>query len=183
MLDSKFLQVPYGWSIHELENAIKSLVAGTYYRGQLDITWDVQGTHIFIRPDSRLSRTLSNKWLKLLLWITLTYPFIWLFKRFHSRGGGRWQVCGAAYPYKRLIKRQLDQDGALKPLPARSIFESPNGAQLEVVGVREGRWFKRWESTIRENVVCRVQVKDIITVPNDQRSHLAGGTLDGYYDW
>jgi len=48
-----------------------------------------------------MSRALSNPWLKFLLIITLIYPCIWLFQRFHRRGGGRWAVGGGAYALKR----------------------------------------------------------------------------------
>ena len=51
---------------------------------------------------------------------------------------------------------------------------------LEVKGTREGQWFKAWESTIRENVLGRVQTKDVITAPNAQRASYAGAILDGY---
>lgn len=46
---------------------------------------------------------LSNKWLKFLSIILLIYPFIWLFKRFHRKGGGVWEVCGGAYPLKEWV--------------------------------------------------------------------------------
>jgi hypothetical protein len=46
---------------------------------------------------------LSNKWLKFLSIILLIYPFIWLFKRFHRKGGGVWEVCGGAYPLKQWV--------------------------------------------------------------------------------
>ena len=46
---------------------------------------------------------LSNKWLKFLSIILLIYPFIWLFKRFHRKGGGIWEVCGGAYPLKQWV--------------------------------------------------------------------------------
>lgn len=46
---------------------------------------------------------LSNKWLKFLSIILLVFPLIWLFKRFHPKGGGRWEVGGGAYPLKKVI--------------------------------------------------------------------------------
>jgi hypothetical protein len=81
-------QVVYGWSITDLRKSIETLIRSTHYTRTLDIFFDVTASKVYVRPTNRLSRTLSNKWIKFLLWILLIYPFIWLFKRFHSRGGG-----------------------------------------------------------------------------------------------
>lgn len=77
----------------------------------------------------------------------MIFPFIWLFKRFHSRGGGVWEVCGGAYALKRLElvdQRQTRSEDVSSP--ARMI-QTPKGA-AKLVGVREGEWFRRWEGTI-----------------------------------
>ena len=90
----------YGWNLAALQKSIETLIRSTHYTGTLDISFDVTATKVYVRPTNRLSRTLSNKWIKFLLWILLIYPFIWLFKRFHSRGGGKWRVAGGAYATK-----------------------------------------------------------------------------------
>lgn len=82
------------------------------YNGDLEITFSNYSSKIYIRPSSRLSRMLSNKWFKFLSIILLIYPFIWLFKRFHKMGGGIWEVCGGAYPLKQWIPVGQDE-GAL----------------------------------------------------------------------
>jgi hypothetical protein len=72
---------------------------------------------------------LSNKWLKFLSFILLIYPFIWLFKRFHRKGGGTWEVCGGAYPLKQwvpmgqeeVIPPGVQQEETLPPYDADSI--------------------------------------------------------------
>jgi hypothetical protein len=86
-----------------------------------------------VRPDRSISRAISNPWLKFLLIITLIYPCIWLFKRLHSRGGGRWAVGGGAYA---MTRRGSEEGGAL-------------------IGESEGEWMSRWEMTIRRSVMDR----------------------------
>lgn len=103
----------YNWNISHLEGAIRSAVVNTPYSGSLEIYFTKHRSRIYVRPDNRLSRALSNKWVKFLSILLLIYPFIWLFKRFHSRGGGKWQVCGAAYPMKRWVPCSEDAS----PLP------------------------------------------------------------------
>jgi len=104
-----------------------------------------------VRPDGRLSRTLSNTYLKFLLTITLVYPFIWLFRRFSARGGGRWTVAGGAYALKRWVVPPNDA----RPGVAPYLFQTPDGPRV-LVGVREGEWFRSWEPTIRRAVSERM---------------------------
>ncbi|KAF9535451.1 hypothetical protein CPB83DRAFT_841772 [Crepidotus variabilis] len=96
-------KVIYGWDFGSLERSLQSLVTKTPYGGSLSITFTPHNSKIYIRPDNWVSRMLSNKWLKFLSIILLVFPFIWLFKRFHPRGGGRWEVCGGAYPLKKIV--------------------------------------------------------------------------------
>lgn len=119
-----YIQELYGWNIQQIESAIRTTVLATPYNGNLDISFTKYRSRIYIRPDNSLSRMLSHKWIKFISIILLIYPFIWLFKRFHSRGGGRWKVCGGAYPLKRWVPlEQADEglDGAFSAeLPAYS---------------------------------------------------------------
>jgi hypothetical protein len=106
---------------------------------------------------------LSNRWLKFLSILLLIFPFIWLFKRFHSRGGGRWEVCGGAYALKRweLVDgvQTHSQDEPSAPTGFTSsprIIQTPQGA-AKLVGVREGEWFRIWEGTIVRAVLGNYQ--------------------------
>ena len=112
---------------------------------------------------------LSKIWFKILTIIFLIYPFIWLYKRFASGGGGRWEVCGGAYSLKRVVPVG-DGDG----LPSYS-----STLPSEVVGVREGEWFRSWEGVIRRSVVCRYQSSIPIASPDDEENR---GRLFGYLD-
>jgi hypothetical protein len=73
------------------------------YHGDVQVTFTPINSKVYIRPSNQLSQALSNKWLKFLSIVLFIFPFIWLFKRFHSKGGGRWEVCGSAYALKKLI--------------------------------------------------------------------------------
>ena len=101
----------YGWNLAALQKSIETLIQSTHYTGKLDISFDVIATKVYVRPTNRLSRTLSNTWIKFLLWILLIYPFIWLFKRFHSRGGGQWRVAGGAYATKAWVHEKDSVEG------------------------------------------------------------------------
>ena len=110
---------------------------------------------IHIRPDNNFSRMLSNMCMKFLLWILLIYPFIWLYKRFNHRGGGRWEVCGGAYALKTW---QIQPPGTQMPMYANDgrWQQTPEGV-VHLIGEREGEWFQRWEGTIRDAVRRRVR--------------------------
>jgi len=148
---------------------------------------------------------LSNKWLRFLSIILFVFPFIWLFKRFHSRGGGRWEVCGAAYALKQLVPLELDdQDEVPQQLPAYFItapttssasmmtagtsrisqhsnhfMQTPTGPK-ELIGLREGEWLRSWEGAITRAVIGRYQSR--VPLTNSTRSNPIIQTLDGYND-
>lgn len=95
----------------------------------------------------------------ILLWLSLVYPFLWLWRRFSSRGGGKWKVCGGAYALK---------------------ATRPDGT---VDGLREGEWMRRWEDTIRHVVVSGMQnysgpLREPLVGTNGVLNSVAA--LDGY---
>jgi len=52
-----------------------------------------------------------------------------------------------------------------------------------VIGEREGEWFKRWESTIRDAVLSRRQDKTPLVNPTDvPYANPSAALLDGYSD-
>ncbi|KAI9507251.1 hypothetical protein F5148DRAFT_139897 [Russula earlei] len=133
-------KVIYGWDLEKLEGAIRAAIKSTPYYGDLvQVSFESGQQKVIVRPDTAISRALDKPWLKFLLIITLIYPFIWLFKRFHQRGGGRWAVGGGAYGLKRW-----------GPVSMGSVGQE--GGKV-LIGEREGEWFRRWEKTIRESVV------------------------------
>ncbi len=97
-----------------------------------------------MRPDRAIARAISNPWLKFLLIITLIYPLIWLFQRFHWRGGGRWAVGGSAYALRK--RGRVVESGVV-------------GGRMEggrgMIGESEGEWLRRWEMGIRRSVMDR----------------------------
>ncbi|KAG5647961.1 hypothetical protein DXG03_006995 [Asterophora parasitica] len=180
----------------QLESAVRSSITSTMYHGSLEVEFQRRGSKIYIRPDNALSRMLSNKWLKFLSILLLIFPFIWLFKRFHSRGGGRWEVCGGAYALKRWKPiREGDEDvgessrdGDVHPPEyaaqgsSSRFLNTPSGVK-RLVGMREGDWFRKWEATITRSVMGRYQSPTPIYDPTAGHSREADvAFLDGYRD-
>lgn len=55
-----------------------------------------------------------------------------------------------------------------------------SGVQCQVVGWREGQWFKDWEETIRDNVLRKVVVEDVLLEPPQRTAAAIAAKLDGY---
>lgn len=145
---------------------------------------------------------LSNKWFKFLsIILILPFVFIWLFKRFHSRGGGSWSVCGGAYALKSTtIAEPVVQDiSTFKGLPPaagdRSLISTPVGSS-RLVGMREGggpfrtyqpvcnvnfiaEWFRKWQPAIVRAVSNRFQSPTPLYHTAEEGIPQAYG-LDGY---
>ncbi|KAI0031147.1 hypothetical protein K488DRAFT_25836, partial [Vararia minispora EC-137] len=140
-----FEKMIYGWKIGVLTSAIRSAIQSTNYTGSISISFDKRLARVIIRRDGGFHRLLSSIWFRILLWILLIYPFIWLFKRFHPQGYGKWAVAGSAHALTRFY--------ANGPPPVGQSAGTAGHAQPE--GLREGEWFKRWEETIRRMVTTR----------------------------
>lgn len=195
-----YTQVIYGWNFSALEAAVVAAVKSTHYNGRLTVQFVRRGDRVHVRANNWLSRTLSNKWLVVVLWITLLYPFVWLFKQFYHGGGGKWEVCGGAYALKswRLVDYQNTSnppslanpnlhsamDAPPPPFPGTQQLNSKTlvNTQMgvaEVVGVREGEWFQMWEGTIKRAVIGRLKSQVPLMVP-DEGPLPAAMMLDGY---
>ncbi|KAI0335218.1 hypothetical protein GY45DRAFT_1317129 [Cubamyces sp. BRFM 1775] len=167
-----YTKVIYGWNIANLQEAVVSAIRSVYSHN-ITVEFEMSNHMIRIRPDNRLSRTLSNMWLKFLLWILLIYPFIWLYKRFGRRGGGRWEVCGGAYA----LKTWRLEPGAVPPPQGANDgrWKQTQDGLAHLVGEREGEWFQRWEGPIRGAVLGRVRSKTPL-----QPVNVSAMRLDGY---
>ncbi|KAG8759243.1 hypothetical protein FRC11_002279, partial [Ceratobasidium sp. 423] len=99
MKSFKFRKVVYGWNVEALRNAVRPTIERVYHvrSPTIGIEFITSSSEVDIRPSSLFSRALSKKWVVVILWITLVYPFIWLFRRCR---GGRWEVAGAAFPIR-----------------------------------------------------------------------------------
>lgn len=137
--------------------AIEDHIRSTSYTGDFTVSFETTASEISIRPSSALSRAMSETWIIVLLWLLLIYPFLWLFRRFHPRGGGKWEVCGAAY--------------ALKSPPV----ERAGAGGMKGAGMKEGEWFRMWQSTIAHGVRAKVKDSKPLECHGDPAS-----TLDGY---
>lgn len=173
-----------------MEEAIRGAVNETQYRGHVTVDFRLTATKIFIRPDNALSRTLSKTIVKFLLIVFLIYPFIWLFKRYNARGGGRWEVCGGAYSLKYLEpvdSSHWENDGGQPLVPPRIIDTEHGPARL--YGLREGEWFRKWEPVIKRSIMTGLErsepMRDVGEGPVlGSHAHALDGytapALDGY---
>ncbi|KAF7320362.1 hypothetical protein MKEN_00821000 [Mycena kentingensis (nom. inval.)] len=147
-------KVVYGWNVRQLENAVRATIVASPYSGDLTVEFATTANKIYIRPDNRLSRLLSNKWFKFLTYLLiLPWLCLWIFKRFHPRGGGTWAVCGGAYALKTWVlaepePERQDVKGA-SSLNANhgNVVRTPAGSN-RLIGHREGEWFRAWQPTI-----------------------------------
>jgi len=167
----QFRKVPYGWNMTALTAAVQEVIRSAHYSGTPAVSFDLTASKITIKPSTRLSRTLSNPYLKALLWVLLIYPFIWLYRRYHKRGGGRWEVCGAAYALKRQEPTVMVNEGQPEEQEER------DGDHRKGLGTKEGEWFKLWEGTIFQAVKTRVQSQEPLMM-----LRRPGQFLDGYQD-
>jgi hypothetical protein len=160
--DFKYRKVLYGWNIQQMEVAIRSMISSTPYHGQIHVSFKIESSKVHVRPNNRLSRMMDNMWWKFLSIILLIFPFIWLFKRFNSRGGGRWEVCGGAYSLK------------------REVYEQSPSIRKWVIGVSEAEWLRRCEAVIKRSVHGHYISSTPIVVPNQpEPDH---GSQVGYQD-
>lgn len=179
----------YGWEFGALKQAIETLIVKqTSYDGTLKVKFTPSPSAndlIIVRPTNTLSKLVSNMWIKFLLWITLIYPFIWLFKRFHDHGGGVWKVCGGGYPLKVVLPRPRDDGDQLPSFEEAAGSSSTAVLRTEtyVIGEREGEWFRKWENAIRGAVLSRRQDKTPLEQPTDALYvNPSAALLDGYTD-
>jgi hypothetical protein len=127
-------QTVHGWNLSVLKAGIEDAILSTGYEGTPAIDFEVRCNRVVVRPDSRLSRALSNTWLKILLMITLVYPLLWLYKRID---GGRWTIAGSAYA---LNRRELGPNDA-QP-------NAPSNDPRTLICLKETDWLRMWETTI-----------------------------------
>jgi hypothetical protein len=181
-------KVVYGWNFDALKSAICATIVSTSYTGKITVSFECTANKICVRSDNSLSRTLSNSWLKLLMIITFVYPFIWLFKRFHSKGGGRWEVCGGAFGLKCVPADERDSE------PKKSLQDQQTGGSSassasgsttssRMMGLKEGQWLRQWERSIKHAVASRL--RDSVPLTEPQIYELPNNVallLDGYTD-
>ncbi|KAF8875060.1 hypothetical protein BD779DRAFT_1450402, partial [Infundibulicybe gibba] len=173
----------YGWDVQSVEKALRDKIKQTHYRGEIQVVFVKTGAKIYIRPHSRLSRLLSNRFCKILLWLILVYPLIWLWKRYSVTGGGRWEVCGAAYGMKHVEPLEADTpESEASPAAAAGsrVVDTPGG-RVRLIGLSEGEWFRRWEGVVQHAVRVGLQrpLDEPMKDPEDGPADVAQG-LWGY---
>ncbi|KAG8868030.1 hypothetical protein FRB98_003855 [Tulasnella sp. 332] len=183
-----FHKIVYGWNLAELREEIARMIKLHWSHGgshQPDIKFTLESDVVSVRPDNWLSRILSRRLVKFLLWVLLIYPLvIWPYKRFGSGGGGEWRVAGSAYAMAKWVHLEDSVPGEtvesysqrVPPIPSlRTLRATPKGiSRLE--GTREGEWFREWEGTIASFVREKRINRTPVTMPSNQ----PGAVLDGY---
>jgi hypothetical protein len=175
-------KVVYGWDTATLTAAIRKLVQNTGYQGKVEVSFEVSSAHITVKSSNRLAHALLNPWVRILLIITLIYPFIALFLHFRQRWSGRWEVCGGAYALKTWAdvptdSLSTDPNGA----SGARFLHTPEGVKM-LLGEPEGEWFRRWEATIRNCVLNHHREPTPLKIPDDSTGeNHAAGMLDSYH--
>jgi len=147
---------------------VRAAIKTTFYSGDVDIDIVKRASMINIRPNNRLSIALSKIWFKVLMIILLIYPFVWLFKRFHPRGGGRWQVGGGAYALMRWVPVGPERQAELLaggPRYEDVLVQRRDGTILKAVGISESQWIRLWRRTIIHAVQSRYQSTVAVQLP------------------
>jgi hypothetical protein len=126
-------QTVHGWNLSVLRAAIEDAIRSTGYGGVVAINFEVRSNRVVVRPDSRLSRALSNAWLKILLICAFVYPSIWLYMRDGSRGDGHRMGADGAYALNQWIRPSSN----VQPGTRHNMFQTPDGSKD--AGQRAGR--------------------------------------------
>lgn len=125
-----------------------------------------------------------------LLWLTLLYPLIWLWRRLHPTGGAPYNVARSVYSLKfypplpstfpgESLEAANDRLGGMYkihpelPKPA-NLVPGPKGVHY-LLGRKEGEWFREWEERIRMGT--KMRYKGELQGGGEED---AGTGLDGY---
>lgn len=147
----------YGWNMQRLESAIRSIILSSPYSGTVIVDFERLRGKVYIRPDNLLSRLLSYKFLSFVF-----YPFLWVFKRFYSRGGVSWEVCGAAYAINESSYGADNDHAHFAPQTPLRGFSTPVGTR-RLIG--EEDWCRQWGPTISRAVITRYRARQPLYAP------------------
>ena len=119
-------QVLYGWNMQQIDGAIRSTIKSSPYNEPFHIDYKTYGSKIYVRPEE--------------------FSKNGLFKFFRSNNdGGRWEVCGSAYPLKQWVPTLATSQTA--EISSTRYIQTPTGPK-ELLGVKEGEWLRNWEDVI-----------------------------------
>ncbi|KAK4685460.1 hypothetical protein P7C73_g4692, partial [Tremellales sp. Uapishka_1] len=185
----------WGWDMGGLKSAIAGAIRSTGYTDALTVEFDWTERYYVVKPNNLLTRAIHNNFVYFLLWITMIFPLILLFQRFHRLGGGVYDVVRADYsmkyypPLPATFPTETIQ-AAQHRLPSlyKTHPEIPHGAFLQVgpkgihylVGMKEGQWMKDWEERIK--MAARLKFQGELVRDPAERPGVVGRGLDGYED-
>jgi len=132
-----------GWDWTGIREAIKGSILRSGYSGNVTVSFDLSGRHVFVRPPGLWSSMYSDAFGNVLLWASLVRPYLMFYYK-----EGRWAIGGEVWHLRR-------------------------GDE----GLKEGEWFRFWESTIERAVEKRMTIKEVLKRP---WSESPGTVLEGY---
>ena len=97
-------------------------------------------------------------------------------------------MCGGAYALKRWLPphdqhdwiRPPDEPGPSSSSSSTTRIVTTQHGEAEIIGVREGEWFRAWEGTIRRAVLDRLHTDSPFLKPDDVPLSENLIHLDGY---
>lgn len=114
-----------------LENALRSLVTSTNYRGRTQITFPITNGATELHSTHRLNAWRFNQWICLIFYMTFMWMISWPYLFFATR---KWAVVSVDWPWS------VQDEYGVKTYAS----------------ISEGEWFRKWERVI-EKAICAKQ--------------------------
>jgi hypothetical protein len=142
--------------MQQLSGAIRSTILSSPYDGDVHVDYKTLGSNVYIRSE-KFCMTLERK------------SLFSLFKYFRSKDsdGGRWEVCGSAYPLKQWVSATNQKSNGSMRYKQRppghmgkdsdNLKDSNFTIAVELLGVQEREWLRSWEVVIIRAVSSRYQ--------------------------
>lgn len=177
------VQIIYGWDLDALRTAVQGCIKATGYQGDIQVYYQHLGTQVLVRPNNFISWARSSTFMSVLLYGTLLYPFGSIWEQ-------RWDVCGAAYAFKRWEHLEDSRPGqspddymwhrkSKEKIDKTKLRSTELGVSI-FRGLKEGEWFSAWEDGIAR--ACKARWKSNIPLTAESLVNLnpAAVRLDGY---
>jgi len=184
MKEFKFRKALYGWDLDVLKAAVTRAIYGTFYTGDISVTYQYGGEEVRVRPNTSINWARSYGILNALLYATMIYP---IFKNYEHE----WDVCGAAYTFGKwhhlsdTVLGESVYEYRSRRVREGQAFDAPSelrqtGEGLsELRKLRDGEWFALWEKPIQQACMHGFKSRFALVDPDDSINS-AATRLDGY---
>ena len=158
--------------MQQLVGAIRSTILSSPCDGDVHVDYKTLGSNVYIRF-KKLRMKLERK----LLFSLFKYF------RFKDSDGGRWEVCGSAYPLKQWVPATNQKAKGFtryKQTPTGPMDKDKDKFTIavELLGVQEKEWLRSWEVVIIQAVGSRYQSPIPLTSDNGGVSGLPVRSFD-----